>query len=744
MKKVAKFIVKHKILILGLAALLVIASVVAMLYVNVNSDILSYLPDGYDMTEGMNFMRENFDMQGDAIIGVADVDYATMVQITDQIKAEQGIKDGGVIWLGMILDMVENGGAMSDVVAGLSSNEDVLNLFYPKRQEGEPFTEETKLQKGNYMVMLQLNVPTSSDEALGLIEKIDNEILKDYEHAIGGSTQMTREIFDSTIGEIWKYILVAVLVMFIILLCTTTSLVEPFIFMLTLGISILINMGTNIILPSVSVVTFASSAILQLGLSMDYAIFLMHAYAEECQKTLDETLAMERAIPKTFATISSSALTTVFGFLALFFMKFEIGADLGLVLAKGVFLSLITVIIVQPCLMLVMTKLHKKTTHKIYLPKLKSVASFSVRNRKIIVIVALLLIVPCVIMQSKLNLSYIKFTYDDGEKTEIEQTVDSMSNSVIVIVPVNATKNYAFLDQLKTMDNITATLGLYSMIPENYGNLLGMMLENNISLPSGFDMASNFANNGYTMYSIMVDCEAESEEASQSLAQIRAMLDDNFGSGNYYITGMSQAVEDLKEITPRDNMVVNIVSVLMIFAVLIIALRSIKLPVLLIAVIELGIFINLSISYIMGQSVNFMAYIIISSIELGATVDYAILYTVKYKRYLDVMPAKEAAYRALRDSGVSILTSVAIMAGCCLSVALVTSNRIVGEITMMIARGSVISGLLVLFVLPALLVVTTGNRKLKKEGKRASRILRKQAKQEQQELTVQDSEGQQA
>lgn len=728
MNKLAKFIVKHKILIIGLTALISIASIVAMLYVNVNSDILSYLPDGYDMTEGMDFMRENFDMQGDAIIGVADVDYATMVAITDQIKAENGIKDGGVIWLGMILEMAEGGGQMADVVAELTSNEDILNLFYPKRNAGEPFTEETKLQKGNYMIMLQLNVPTSSTEALDLVEKIDKVILADYDHAIGGSTQMTKEIFDSTIGEIWKYILVAVLVMFIILLCTTTSLVEPFIFMLTLGVSILINMGTNIILPSVSVVTFASSAILQLGLSMDYAIFLMHAYAEECTKTLDETLAMERAIPKTFSTISSSALTTVFGFLALFFMKFEIGADLGIVLAKGVFLSLVTVVIVQPCLMLMMTKLHKKTSHRIFLPKLKSVASFSVRNRKVIVVVALLLIVPCVIMQSKLNLSYIKFTYDDGEKTEIEQTVDSMSNSVIAIVPVNASKNYAFLEDIKEMDNVTAMMGLYSMIPPEYGNLLGYMLERNLPLPKGFEMVSNFANNGYTMYSIMVNCEAESEEASQALAQIRTMLDDNFGSGKYYITGMSQAVEDLKEITPIDNAIVNVVSVLLIFIVLMIALKSIKLPVLLIAVIELGIFINLSISYVFGQSVNFMAYIIISAIQLGATVDYAILYTVKYQRYLDVMPAKEASYRALRDSGVSILTSVAIMAGCCLSVALVTSNRIVGEITLMIARGSIISGLLTLLVLPALLVVTTGNRKLKKEGKRASKELKKQEK----------------
>ena len=737
MNKFAKFIVKHKILIVGITVLLCIASIVAMLNVNVNSDILSYLPEGVPMTEGMNFLRENFGMEGDAIIGVANVDYETMKKITDTIAKEKGIKEGGVIWIGTLLEAKKPAGIPSwlfnfdDLVNGMKSNQDLLNLFYPtlggeKRPDDFAFTDEVKTQKGNYMVMLQLNVATSSQEALDLVTKIDKTILADYDHAVGGSTKITKDVFDSTIGEIWKYLLVAILVMFIILLCATTSLTEPFIFMITLGISILINMGTNIILPSVSVVTFAASSILQLGLSMDYAIFLMHAYSEEKEKTLDENLAMQRAIPKTFSTISSSAMTTVFGFLALFFMQFKIGGDLGIVLAKGVFLSLLTVLIVQPCLILMTNKLHNKLQHIIIVPKLKGVASFSIKNRKVIVVLAIIALVPCIIMQNMVNISYIKFVDGPANPTAIEKQVDSMSNSIIAIVPVNPDKNYKFLENLKEVDKITATMGMYNMVPENIGKTVGNMIESGKKIP-GMEMLSSFANNGYTMYSIMLDCDPESPEAAERVQKIHALFQEQFGD-DYYMTGMSQAVEDLKGITPRDFAVVSISSVLLILVVLLIALRSIKLPIILIAVIEFGIFVNLSFTYMLGQSINFMAYIIISSIQLGATVDYAILYTVKYQRYLDIMPAKEAGYRALRDSGASILTSVAIMAGCCLSVALVTSNRIVGEITLMIARGAVVSGVLTLLVLPAVLVSFTGNKKLKKLGKKESKKIKKASK----------------
>ena len=742
MKRFAKFVVKYRLIILGVMLLLMIASLFAMSYVNVNSDILSYLPEDVDMTQGLNFMKDNFDMQGDAIIGVQGATYEDMQELVSLIENKGGTKQGGIIWYGLLKEMqdidwtiMENPWVASlvnnllnkyglkledlkEMTEQLSNNPEIVSLFHPD--------DET------YLMMLQLNVPSSSNEAMDLLSEIENYFNeKGLDYAMGGSTQITREIFDSTIGEIGKYALVAVLVMFIILLLTTNSIIDPLVFMVTLGVSIVVNMGTNLILPSVSVVTYAASSILQLALSMDYAIFLMHAFAEEQQKTLDNKLAMERAIPKTFSTISASALTTVGGFLALFAMRFKIGEDLGLVLAKGVFLSLVTVVLLQPCLMLLTNKIARKTQHRIIVPKFKNVASYAVTHRKTIVTIALLLLIPTVIMQNMVELSYIKFVEEEPNPTAIEQKVDALSNSLVVIVPAktesmdgesNIKDQYEFLEKIRERDDVNAVMGLFSMLPEDIAegivNLVNDEDMGKLMASSGMDMSmiTGFLNNGYTMYSVMINAESESAEGTKALNEIRAILDDTFGAGEYYITGMTQAVSDLQDITPTDFMVVSLVSVAIIFVILLFTLRSLKMSTIVVLVIEFGIFVNLSISYIFGQTVNFMAYIILSSIQLGATVDYAILYTVKYQNYLGIRSAREAAYTALTESGVSIMTSVAILAGCCLSVSLITTNIIVSEITLMIARGSIISGILVMVLLPALLIISTGNQKLEKRS----------------------------
>ena len=742
MKRFAKFVVKYRLIILGVMLLLMIASLFAMSYVNVNSDILSYLPEDVDMTRGLNFMKDNFDMQGDAIIGVQGATYEDMQELVSLIENKGGTKQGGIIWYGLLKEMqdidwtiMENPWVASlvnnllnkyglkledlkEMTEQLSNNPEIVSLFHPD--------DET------YLMMLQLNVPSSSNEAMDLLSEIENYFKeKGLDYAMGGSTQITREIFDSTIGEIGKYALVAVLVMFIILLLTTNSIIDPIVFMVTLGVSIVVNMGTNLILPSVSVVTYAASSILQLALSMDYAIFLMHAFAEEQQKTLDNKLAMERAIPKTFSTISASALTTVGGFLALFAMRFKIGEDLGLVLAKGVFLSLVTVVLLQPCLMLLTNKIARKTQHRIIVPKFKNVASYAVTHRKTIVTIALLLLIPTVIMQNMVGISYIKFVEEEPNPTAIEQKVDALSNSLVVIVPAktesmdgesNIKDQYEFLEKIRERDDVNAVMGLFSMLPEDIAegivNLVNDEDMGKLMASSGMDMSmiTGFLNNGYTMYSVMINAESESAEGTKALNEIRAILDDTFGAGEYYITGMTQAVSDLQDITPTDFMVVSLVSVAIIFVILLFTLKSLKMSTIVVLVIEFGIFVNLSISYIFGQTVNFMAYIILSSIQLGATVDYAILYTVKYQNYLGIRSAREAAYTALTESGVSIMTSVAILAGCCLSVSLITTNIIVSEITLMIARGSIISGILVMVLLPALLIISTGNQKLEKRS----------------------------
>ena len=757
MKKFAGFIVDKRYWIFSVFIVLTILSVVAIFFVTVNSDIMSYLPEKAEMTQGLHFMQDTFGMEGDAEVGVDNVTYDQMQEVMDEVAKLNGIKEGGVIWIGTIDSMKDveipsafkrymKGVDMKKMAAGMMENQSLLSIFYPNPDETGYITFN-KDTPAKYMFMLQLNVAASSDEAMQLLTDVDKIITaKGYRHSIGGSTKMVKDIFDSTINEMYKYILVAVLVMFIVLFLTTTSFIEPVIFMLTIGISIIVNMGTNIVFGEVSIVTFACSAVLQLGLSMDYSIFLMHAFAEEKRRTLDEREAMKRAIPKTFTTVTASALTTVGGFLALFAMQFQIGADLGKVLAKGVFLSLVTVVLLQPCLMLMMSKWTEKAEHRIMLPKFKAVGKFAVSYRYIIVIIAIVLLIPSIVFQTLEgnNLSYLKFVdTPEYEAGSIEETVETLSNSVIVMVPIkNKEANIGFcndLEKLKEEDgHITAYMGMYTMLDEENYKLIDTLsikglIESIRSMP-GASMLTGFvnrdANTGdvYTLYEIMINCKAESPEAESLINAINASLDKNFGENEethiHYTTGMSQAVLDLKEITPRDNMIVTIISIIVILVILIISQKSLKLPIILIGLIEFGIFINLSLCYFTGEDINFMCYIILSSIQLGSTVDYAILYTDKYQKNLEFMPAKEAAYKALRDSAFSILTSVAIMAGCCLSVTIVATNTIVKQITWLIARGSIISGILTIVVLPALLVVFTGNKKLKKRGKQEAKLLK--------------------
>lgn len=791
--KIAQFIIKHKLIILCIVAVLAVLSIVALAFVNVNSDVFSYLPDDMNTSKGLSYVKETYGMDGDAIVGVSGIKYSEMAEKVKEIQAVKGVNDGGVMWIGSLYEMKNfdlnamldkyTGNSLiknviekmlnkygysldrnktdgegntyicirdvdlSGMVDGMLEQKDVQNLFFPENKTSIEDAIANDLPS-NYMVIVQLGVPSSSEDAMTALENID-KLFEGYESALGGSTKIIYDLYESTINEVWKYVIVAVLVMFIILMLTTDNIVEPFILMLTLGIAVILNMGTNIIFPSVSIITFAASSILQIGLSMDYAIFLIHSYKEEKQYTLSDEQAMRKAIPKTFSTITASSLTTVGGFIALLFMRFGIGQDLGLVLAKGVFLSLITIILVLPCLVLFTRKLQEKTTHAVFFPKMDKPVSFSIKKRRIFAALMFILIIPSIILQSFVKLSYVDFSAPKENPTEIETIVDSMSNSIIVALPVSYSdsekqeeniknntlrdKNLQFIEDVKNdeNENIMGVLGLYSIIPEEYYSMAELLcsfmneklIANN--LPAEAKALKNIVGDNHALYFIMVKGSAESEETAQTMKNIYSSLDANFEEEGYYITGMSQASLDLQEITPTDFLVITLVSIAIILVILLFTMKSFKISFLIILVIEFGIFVNLSLSVIMGATLNFIGYIIISSIQLGATVDYAILFAVKYKKYAEEMSAREAAFRALNECALSVITSVAIMAGCCLSVYFVTSNLIVKEITMLIARGSIISGVLVFFVLPSVMILFTGRvADLTPRGRKEARAIK--------------------
>lgn len=728
MNKIAKFIVKHRTLIAIIMALLVIVSSIVLFFVKINSDVISYLPKDKPTKQGLNYLVENFNLKGDVTIGIKGLDKDHTKEAVDQIsKLPHVKKDNGVMWIGTIEDQTSS---ITAVIPGIIDQKLLSDMLTPKIDDSEDPV---------FIVMVFLSVPSASNEATKTINDIvkilDSQkpnATETFEYRFGGSAAITRDIFNSVFGEVWKFAIIGLLVIIIILVLTTKSLIEPIILLLTLGASILLNMGSNIIFGEVSSVTTSISAILQLGLSMDYAIFLIHAYYKEKELGYDDETAMQRAIPKTFSTVFASALTTVFGFIALFFMQFQMGADLGRVLAKGVFLSMLTVLLLQPSLILIFKRPFAKYSHKVLAPSFQKPASYLVRHKYVVFLVCLFILIPSIILQSKVTYSYMDLGTQSKNPTALETTVNTMGNTIVVVVPIKKDANgqlteeelekqKRFVKDLKSIKQngnqvVQNVMGLFSMIPENNIVVDGFLQKNLFK----FEAFKQFVNNEHTIYSVMLDSKInpESEECMNIIDDINAYVKKEFGdNAEYYITGTAQSVKDLKEITPNDFLIVTLVSMLSIFIILLFTIKNFGVSVLLIALIELGIFFNIAISVLFKVHLNFMAYIVISAVQLGATVDYAILYTINFKRNKEHMSIKEAARQASKDTGASILTSASIIAGSCLSVSVFSGNLIIKQLTMLIGRGALISAVLVLFALPALLCMfdkNVKNRRVKK------------------------------
>lgn len=741
-----KHIVKYRYIIAVIFVALIVVSCIFMpkMIKSVNYDLTSYLPEGYETYDGFKFLSKNFNIHGDVEIG-ANATYEQMKAITDDIHKVDGVT--GVTW--------------ADMLSYLTQLE-VYNANEPEYIKiRSVFTDAPTVDDGkahNWAILVTLKYAPSSPEAINSFRNIksvlNNTIGNNY--ATSGMTDQASALFDTVFDEMWVYMLIAGIVVLIILIFATNSLMEPIILFLTLGISIVLNLGTNALFKSTSIITFACTAILQLGLSMDYAIFLLHQYRAELKKTVDPKEALANAIPKSAKTICASALTTVGGFLALLCMKFGIGSDLGLSLAKGILCSLATVLLLQPCLMLLCDKARIKTAHRCLDFKFRAPVKRVIRDRKWVAGVFAILFIPVCIASTTLSYAYLQFlppSKDTSQKTVIAQT---MSNQMMIIIPNNAynpstekndgkalvNENYEFVEKVQAIgdDKISFMLGLYTMIPEDrtikgsalkelisedflFYDLISEDAEYSLKLlmtfmnifdeedlnEFGFGEINSYISNGYTIYTVGINPEIdnESEESFAIIEQIKSIGDEIFeGQGKVYMTGYTQSAYDFAAITPNDFMWVSIVSIVAIFVILMLTLRKFKFSLLLVAVIEFGIWLNFAMQYIFsGGTVNFMAYLIINAIQLGATVDYAILLTTKYKENRVRFEPRQSAYLATTSSVMSILTSALIMAGACFSVFFVSTNLVLKEMTFLMARGSLISSILVIFVLPALLVL---------------------------------------
>ncbi|MGN0765562.1 MAG: RND family transporter [Christensenellales bacterium] len=786
MTKLATWIMNHKIVIICVVVLLLALSVVGMLMVEKEGDVISYLDKDTETIIAKKLLESEFNIIGDCSISISFASQNQVKKIVDAVTNSNVIIDGEsatlksaiskTVWIGTFdkLDMLDStvvGGDPADVEQALAL---VKSKFVKVTDKDGNIVDDsyTGEKYTTYIVSFYFKYAGSDQRTINSLSAIEDIVKTKLQANIddgslvipqefstskaediyyfGGTSTNAKKLVESSVGDMPKFFAVVVLVVLVILLITTKSYLEPLIFLATLGISLLLNMGSNVIaggplagnpLGTISSITSSCSTILQLAIAMDYSIFLMHTYYEELEHCMTPKEALIKALPKTIAAISSSALTTVGGFVALFFMKYKMGYDLGFVLAKGVILSLLAVIFIQPILILIFDKLVKKTTHKWKVEvRLKPVAKVVTKKWAVVVVtvICLALAIPCAYFQLKAPLNYITMTKENPNPNFPEKISKKYDNMLIIMTPYTGSedidKQYEFIDKINKIGyqidesgnivldqngvavenndehKLIEVFSLCTILNRNlYDDLEASSMKDTVYnlLHSNFisHMKDEGVENKYLLYTINMEGVSEDVESYATLSRIKEIGQEVFGQ-KVSITGLSQGAYELSLVTPQDFALVSLLSAAIILIILLVTFRKPLLSILLLLVIETGIFINLSLVYFTNTKINFMAYLIVTAIELGATVDYAILMTSKFndeksKGVESVTAIKNAIYRAAP----SVLTSGAILIAACISVRLITSNMIVGQITELIARGAFMSLILVFTFLPALLYI---------------------------------------
>lgn len=686
-----RFVVKYRKWILTVALLLLIPSVIGFFATRVNYDMLNYLPSETDTVIGQNELLENFGKGAFSMVITEDLPF------TEQAKLEEKIRD------------VEH----VDTVLGLGSLEEVG--IPPEILPDEIYE---KVVKGDESIIaVFFDTGSSADETVMAVKEI-RELIDRHIYVSGMSAFITdlRELSEKE--EVF-YVVIAVVLALIVMLVLLDNWFIPVLFLASIGVMILINMGTNVIFGEISYITKALSAILQLAVTMDYSIFLWHSYREYLKRKKDPEIAMEKAIKATLRSVVGSSATTVAGFIALCFMSFTLGIDLGLVMAKGVILGVLGAVTVLPALILTFDKALQKCDHKSILPSFRHVSSKIVKFTPVLLVIFIAIIPPFFYAYQKAN-ENVYYTLSDG----LPQTMDfavankkleedfELSNVHMILsdAGLSQAKATAMTDELKEVNGIKTVLNLESLLGENVPVEM---------LPEG--VAEVLKSDKWEMSLAISEYSTATDEMAEQINQINEILKKYDKSA--LLVGEAALTQDMIEVTATDFAVVNSVSIVVIFVIILIVTGSLSLPVILIAVIETTIFVNIGLSYFMGQSLAFIAPICISTIQLGATVDYAILMTTRYKgERLGGLDKKDAAKVALETSIPSIIVSGAVLFAATVGVAMYSQADMISSLTMLMARGAVLSVIMVPLFLPPLLVLadpliirtTLGMKKLTK------------------------------
>lgn len=673
MQKFGRGVVKLRVPILIVSVLLLIPSIFGFLSTRINYDILSYLPSDIETMKGQDIMLDEFGKGGFSLVMLDGMDDKDVEKVKEKIEKVDHVCD--VLWYDTLADVSLPKEVLPD---------DIYDFFNTDNST---------------MMAVFFDEATSADGSLEAVKEIRS--IAGEQCFVSGMSSVVEDIKDLTMQEAPMYVVIAVILTSIILALTMDSFLIPLFFMLSVGMAIVYNMGTNFIQGEISFITEALAAVLQLAVTIDYSIFLWHSYKEEKEKHPgDNKEAMAVAIGKTITSVVSSSITTVAGFLALCFMSYELGMDMGIVMAKGVVIGVICCITVLPSMILVFDKALEKTMHKDLVPSLEKPSKFIIKHHAAFVVLFIVVLIPAVYGQINTNVYY-----------NLTDTLPKDLNSVIANTKLDEEYNMAtthmllvdadmqpkevnsMLDEMGKVDGVSFSMSL--------DTLIGPSIPREIVPES---VTKILKSDKWQLMLIGSEYKVASDEENAQIDELSKILKSYDKDG--MLIGEAAATKDLIDITDHDFKVVNIVSIAAIFIIILIALRSVSLPIILVAVIEFAITVNMGVPCFTNTTIPFIASVVIGTIQLGATVDYAILMTTRYKTERNAGKDKhEAVTIALTTSMKSIMVSALGFFASTFGVGVYSSVDMISQLCTLMSRGAIISMITVICILPSMLML---------------------------------------
>ena len=674
MKNFGKGVVKLRIFIVILAIVLAVPAAIGMIKTRINYDILSYLPEDIDTMKGQQIMLDDFGKGGFAFVVVEGMDDKQVSELKSKFEKVDTVCE--VLWYDSIAD-----------------------ISIPKEVLPENIYDFFNSKDGNAtMLAVFFDKATSADESLEAV--VEMRKIAGEQCFINGMTAIVEDIKDLTMKETTAYVAIAVLLTSIILAVTMDSLLIPLFFMLSVGLAILYNLGTNIFLGQISFITQALTAVLQLAVTIDYSIFLWHSYKEQKESNPDRFDAMAEAITQTISSVVSSSVTTVAGFLALCFMSYTLGLDMGIVMAKGVVIGVICCVTILPSMILVFDKVLEKTIHKDIIPAMDKPAAFIVKHHWAFVAIFIAMLIPGIYGQTHTDVYYnLTDTLPTDlnsvlANTKLEEEFDISSTHIVMCRSDMPRKDVVkMMDEMGNVDGVSMTMA--------FDTLIGSSIPEEV-IPES--VSSILKKGDWQMMLVGSDYKVASPEVNDQVDELIAIMKKYDSNG--MVIGEAAATKDLISITKRDFTVVNSISIAAIFIIILIALRSFSLPIILVAVIEFAITVNMAVPCFTHTKIPFIASVVIGTIQLGATVDYAILMTTRYKQErIDGKDKIEAVTIALSTSMKSIMVSALGFFASTFGVGLYSSVDMISQLCTLMSRGALVSMITVICALPSMLLL---------------------------------------